>query len=41
MEHRTIYSVPNLFSSEDWFYQLEEAVRFQVCAFIEALEEEG
>ena len=30
---------PNPFSGEDWFDPLDEAVRFQVRAFIEAMVE--
>jgi transposase-like protein len=40
MEHFTASSSPIPFSGENWFDPLEEAVRFQVRAFIEALVEE-
>ena len=40
MEHLTASSSPIPFSGKDWFDPLEEAVRFQVRAFIEALVEE-
>ncbi len=40
MEHLTASTSPIPFSGEDWFDPLEEAVRFQVRAFIEALVEE-
>ncbi len=40
MEHVTASTSPIPFSGEDWFDPLEEAVRFQVRAFIEALVEE-
>ena len=40
MEHHTASTSPVPFSGEDWFDPLEEAVRFQVRAFIEAMVEE-
>ena len=40
MEHLTVSTSPLPFSGEDWFDPLEEAVRFQVRAFIEAMVEE-
>ena len=40
MEHLTASTFAIPFSAEDWFDPLEEAVRFQVRAFIEALVEE-
>jgi transposase-like protein len=40
MEHFTVSTSPIPFSGKDWFDPLEEAVRFQVRAFIEALVEE-
>ncbi len=40
MDHVTASTSPNPFSGEDWFDPLEEAVRFQVRGFIEALVEE-
>ena len=40
MEHHTASTFPVPFSGEDWFDPLEEAVRFQVRAFIEAMVEE-
>ena len=40
MEHPTASTSPIAYSSEDWFDPLEEAVRFQVRTFIEALVEE-
>lgn len=40
MEHYTA-STPSLpFSGEDWFDPLEDAIRFRVRAFIEAMAEE-
>lgn len=40
MDHLTASTSPVPFSGEDWFDPLEEAVRFRVRAFIEALVEE-
>ncbi len=40
MEHHTASTSPVPYSGEDWFDALEEAVRFQVRAFIEAMVEE-
>ena len=40
MEHHTASTSPVPFSGEDWFDPLEEAVRFRVRAFIEAMVEE-
>jgi len=40
MEYSTASTSPIPYSGEDWFDPLEEAVRFQVRAFIEALVEE-
>ena len=40
MEHLTASTSPIPFSGEDWFDPLEEAIRFRVRAFIEALVEE-
>ena len=40
MDHVTASTSPDPFSGEDWFDPLEEAVRFQVRGFIEALVEE-
>ncbi len=40
MEHLTASTSAIPFSGEDWFDPLEDAVRFQVRAFIEALVEE-
>ena len=39
MEHLKASSSPVPYSGEDWFDPLEEAVRFQVRAFIEAVAE--
>ncbi len=39
MEHLTASTSPIPYSGEDWFDPLEEAVRFQVRAFIEAVAE--
>ena len=39
MEHLKASTSPIPYSSEEWFYPLEEAVRFQVRAFIEAMVE--
>ena len=40
MEHLTASTSPLPFSGEDWFDPLEDAIRFRVRAFIEALVEE-
>ncbi len=40
MEYPTASTSPIPYSGEDWFDPLEEAVRFQVRAFIEAMVEE-
>ncbi len=37
MEHLTASAAPIPFSVEDWFDPLEDAIRFRVRAFIEAL----
>ncbi len=40
MEHLTAPASPIPFSGEDWFDPLEDAIRFHIRAFIEALVEE-
>ena len=40
MEHLTASTSPVPFSGEDWFDPPEDAIRFRVPAFIEALVEE-
>ena len=40
MEHLTAFLSPIAFSGEDWFDPLEDAIRFRVRAFIEAMVEE-
>ena len=37
MEHLTASAAPIPFSGEDWFDPLEDAIRFRVRAFIEAV----
>ncbi len=37
MEHHTASTSPGPFSGEDWFDPLEDAIRFRVRAFIEAV----
>ena len=37
MEHLTASTSPSPFSGENWFDPLEDAIRFRVRAFIEAL----
>ena len=40
MEHHTASTFPRPFSGKDWFDPLEDAIRFRVRAFIEAMVEE-
>ncbi|HDL16998.1 MAG TPA: IS256 family transposase [Rhizobiales bacterium] len=40
MEHLTASTTPFPFSGDDWFDPLEDAIRFRIRAFIEALAEE-
>jgi len=40
MEHFTAFLSLIVFSGEDWFDPLEDAIRFRVRAFIEAMAEE-
>ena len=40
MEHLTAFLSPIAFSGEDWFDPLEDAIRFRVRAFIEAMAKE-
>jgi hypothetical protein len=40
MEHLTASTSPTPFSGEDWFDPLEDAIRFRIRTFIEALVEE-
>ena len=40
MDHLRASTTPIPFSGEDWFDPLEDAIRFRVRAFIEALVEE-